>query len=435
MLNVGRVLTRDCQGVRRREFLRVGSAGFAGLTLANLLRAEAAPPARARSRAESCIFIYLAGGPSHHETFDPKPSAPLRIRGPWGAIPTRVPGTFFGEMLPQLAEQAERFALLRALNHTNGLHNPWPVMTGNMQQRTTLGAAVSFLKRRAETELPAFINLGPKLSIGGGVLGASHDPLEIADPMRGDRSLAEFVLAQGIAPDRLDDRETLLRRIDDLRRSVDEGAVTTQDKMHQRALSLLTSTRVRDAFDLTREPESRRDRFGANCFGQSCLLARRLIEAGTRFVQINWYNREDGFAVGWDVHGDDQTGLVRMEQQLCPRFDQGISALLADLHERGLLERTLVIATGEFGRTPRISRLGGRDHWPYCFSALVAGGGVSGGRVVGASDAQGAYPADRPVSPADLAATTFKLLGVDPNDDDRLRSMVFEGHPIDELGG
>jgi hypothetical protein len=434
MLSIGRVLTRDCQGMRRREFLRVGSAGFAGLTLANLLRAEAAPSARTKARADACIFIYLAGGPSHHETFDPKPNAPLRIRGPWGAIPTRVPGTLFGEMLPQLAEQADRFALLRALNHTNGLHNPWPIMTGNMQQRTTLGAAVSFLKRKTETELPAFVNLGPKLSIGGGVVGSSYDPLEIPDPTRGDRSLAEFALAQDIAPDRLDDRETLLRKIDDLRRSVDAGAVSSQDKMHQRALSLLTSTRVRDAFDLAQEPEQRRDRFGANCFGQSCLLARRLIEAGTRFVQINWYNREDGFAVGWDVHGDDQTGLVRMEQQLCPRFDQGMSALLADLRERGLLERTLVIATGEFGRTPRISRLGGRDHWPYCFSALVAGGGVPGGRVVGASDAQGAYPADRPVSPADFAATTFKVLGVNPNDDDRLRSMVFEGHAVEELG-
>jgi hypothetical protein len=435
MLNIGHVTTHDCQGLRRREFLRVGSAGFVGLTLANLLKAEAAPSTRGKPRADSCIFIYLAGGPSHHETFDPKPNAPLRVRGPWGAISTRVPGTFFGEMLPQLAGQADRFALLRALNHTNSLHNPWPMLTGNMQQRTTLGAATSYLNRRTETELPAFVNLGPRLTIGGGVLGASYDPLEIPDPMRSDRSLAEFALAQDVAPDRLEDREELLRKIDDLRRSVDAGAVGAQDKMHQRALSLLTSTRVRDAFDLTREPESRRDRFGANCFGQSCLLARRLIEAGTRFVQINWYNREDGFAVGWDVHGDDQTGLVRMEQQLCPRFDQGMSALLADLHERGLLERTLVIATGEFGRTPRISRLGGRDHWPYCFSALVAGGGVPAGHVVGASDAQGAYPIDRPVSPADFAATTFRLLGVNPNDDDRLRSMVFEGHAVEELGG
>ncbi|HWB14045.1 MAG TPA: DUF1501 domain-containing protein [Pirellulales bacterium] len=424
-------------GFHRREFLRIGSAGFAGLSLASLLRAEgAAGPDYKPARAKALIFIYLAGGPSHHETFDPKPLAPMRIRGPWGTIATSVPGTLFGEMLPQLAEQAERFALLRALNHTNGLHNPWPVMTGNMQQRTTLPAAVSFLKREGQNDLPAFVNLGPKLSIGTGALGPSYEPLEIADPTRAHLSLADFRLTQDVDPDRLDDRETLLRSIDQLRRRADlTASLKGHDQMHQRALSLLTSNRVRDAFDLAQEPEVRRDRFGANSFGQSCLLARRLIEAGTGCVQINWYNREDGFAVGWDVHGDDQTGLVRMEQQLCPRFDQGMSALLDDLHERGMLDSTLVIATGEFGRTPRISRLGGRDHWPYCFSALVAGGGVPGGRVVGSSDAQGAYPADRPVTPADLAATTFELLGVNPNQDDRLRSMVFEGHAIEELCG
>jgi hypothetical protein len=421
----------------RREFLRIGSAGFAGVSLASLLGLEQPAVAQGKSaRAKALIFIYLAGGPSHHETFDPKPRAPLRIRGPWGAIATRVPGIAFGEMLPQLAEQADRFALLRALNHSNGLHNPWPVMTGNMQQRTTLPAAVSFLKRGNQNELPAFVNLGPKLSIGTGALGPSHAPLEIADPTRAQLSLADFRLTQDVDPDRLDDRETLLRGIDQLRRRADlVGSLAGHDEMHRRALSLLTSNRVQGAFDLAQEPEERRDRFGANSFGQSCLLARRLIEAGTRCVQINWYNREDGFAVGWDVHGDDQTGLVRMEQQLCPRFDQGMSALLDDLHERGMLDSTLVIATGEFGRTPHISKLGGRDHWPYCFSALIAGGGVPGGRVVGASDAHGAYPADRPVSPADLAATTFQLLGLDPNLDDRLRPMVFEGHPIEELVG
>jgi hypothetical protein len=331
--------------------------------------------------------------------------------GSLGAISTRVPGIQFGEMLPQLAERSDRFALLRALNHTNGLHNPWPVMSGNMQQRTTLSAAVSFLTREREKDLLAFVNLGPKLSIGAGLLGASHEPLEIADPTHANHSLADFNLTQDVNRERLDDRETLLHSIDQLHRRGDLAAtVQAQDELHRRALSLLTSNRVRIAFDLSQEPEERRDRFGANSFGQSCLLARRLIEAGTRCVQINWYNREDGFAVGWDVHGDDQTGLVRMEQQLCPRFDQGMSALLDDLHERGLLDSTLAIATGEFGRTPRISKLGGRDHWPYCFSALVAGGGVPGGRVVGASDAQGAYPADRPVSPPDLAATAFHLL-------------------------
>lgn len=426
----------NLRGIHRREFLRVGAAGFAGISLTNLLRAEQSADGRPASRAKALIFIYLAGGPSHLETFDPKPLAPMRIRGPWGAIATQVSGISFGEMLPQLAARNNRFALLRALNHANSLHNPWPVMTGNIQQRTTLTAAAAFLNRENVHELPAFVNLGPKLSIGAGILGATHEPLEVVDPTRAERSLADFTLKQDVDSDRLGHRERLLQSIDRLRRRADLAAsVQSHDEMHQRALNLLTSNRVRGAFDLGQEPDERRDRFGANSFGQSCLLARRLIEAGTRCVQINWYNREDGFAVGWDVHGDDQTGLVRMEQQLCPRFDQGMSALIDDLDERGLLDSTLVIATGEFGRTPRISKLGGRDHWPYCFSALIAGGGAPGGRVVGASDAQGAYPADRPARPADLAATAFQLLGVNPNQDDRLRPMVFEGHAIEELCG
>ena len=437
MISLGTIFGRDCQGMHRREFLRVGSAGFAGLSLAGLLRSQAAAGNKSASRAErSCIFIYLAGGPSQLETFDPKPAAPLEIRGPWGAIRSAVPGTLMGELLPELARGADRFAILRSLNHTHSLHQPWPMMTGNMQHRVTHGAAVSFLKRGADIAIPAHVNLGPKLSIGAGGLGRSAEPLEIADLTNVAGSLDEFTLSHGINPDRLDDRQALLRNIDELRRLVDGSpAVRAQDSIYRRAIGILTSTHVRDAFDLAREPESRRDRYGANSFGQSCLLARRLIEAGTRFVQINWYHREDGFAVGWDVHGDDLAGLVRMEQQLCPRFDQGLSALLSDLVERGLLDSTLVCVTGEFGRTPHLSKLGGRDHWPYCFSAVLAGGGVPGGTVVGASDARGAYPADRPVSPADFAATVYHILGVDPTADDRLRPAVFEGQPIDSLCG
>jgi len=206
------------RGVHRREFLRIGGAGFAGLSLANLLRAEQSAAGRPAPRAKAFIFVYLAGGPSHHETFDPKPLAPMRIRGPWGAIATRVPGVSFGEMLPQLAERNNRFALLRALNHANSLHNPWPVMTGNMQHRTTLTAAAAFLKREDDRELPAFINLGPKLSIGAGILGASHEPLEAPDPSRAERSLADFTLQEDVDPDRLGHRERLLRSIDRLRR-------------------------------------------------------------------------------------------------------------------------------------------------------------------------------------------------------------------------
>jgi uncharacterized protein (DUF1501 family) len=203
------------------------------------------------------------------------------------------------------------------------------------------------------------------------------------------------------------------------------------DTFYRRAIDMLTSTRVRDAFDLSKEPDGLRNRYGANFFGQSCLMARRLVEAGTRFVQIKWY---DGIAFdAWDVHGADLAGLVRMEQQLCPRFDQALSALLEDLKQHGLLGSTLVVVTGEFGRTPRVNAFGGRDHWPHCFSVLLAGGGVRGGTVVGASDLTGAYPADRPVRPPDLAATLYRLLGIDTNTDPRVRPFIRDGAPVAEL--
>jgi uncharacterized protein (DUF1501 family) len=203
------------------------------------------------------------------------------------------------------------------------------------------------------------------------------------------------------------------------------------DACYQRAIDILTSTRVREAFDLGREPEAVRNRYGANFFGQSCLLARRLVEAGTRFVQVKWY---DGIAFdAWDVHGADLAGMARMEQQLCPRFDQGLTALLEDLHQRGLLSSTLVVATGEFGRTPKLNKYGARDHWPHCFSVLLAGGSLPGGTVVGASDREGAYPANSPVRPPEFAATLYRLLGIDTNTDPRVRPFIGTASPVAEL--
>lgn len=458
MLSVGLPRVGNCEGITRRALLQVGAASLPGALCPPLAwsaeqaggtasRIQAAPrnvdespgpgPVDTAPRpAEACLLIYLAGGPSQFETFDPKPLAPRRIRGPWGAIATRTPGVLLGEMLPQLARLTDRFALLRALNHTHALHNPWPMLTGQLSTRISLTAAACHLGRDRDRDLPGFVNLGPRLSLGAGALGAACEPLEIPDPTRPLPALPEFVLAPGLTPERLAGRTGLLRELDPLRRALaGEGRDAAYNRERERALSLLSAASVRRAFDLDAEPEGARDRYGANNFGQSCLLARRLLEAGVRLVQINWANREDGFAVGWDVHGDDQAALVRMEQQLCPRFDLGLAALLEDLDERGLLDRTLVVVTGEFGRTPHISRLGGRDHWPWCFSALLAGGGIRGGAVVGASDQHGGQPADRPVSPADFAATLFDRLGVSPHRDDRLRPMVFEGSPVTELWG
>jgi uncharacterized protein (DUF1501 family) len=255
----------------------------------------------------------------------------------------------------------------------------------------------------------------------------------VQDPTGSNIRLPDFDFPTGVNPVRFDRRRRLLGAVDDWRHAVDaSGGVRELDAYYQRALAMLTSSEVRDAFDLKKEPEALRDRYGGNFFGQSCLLARRLVETGTRFVQVKWY---DGPAWnGWDVHGADTGGMVRMEQHLCPRLDVGLSALLDDLKDRGLLDSTLVVAVGEFGRTG-VNRLGGRDHWPFCFSGLLAGGGAPAGLVVGSSDALGQYPADRPVSPGDFAATLYRLLGINPNIEDRVRPFLGGGTSVDEIAG
>jgi hypothetical protein len=269
--------------------------------------------------------------------------------------------------------------------------------------------------------------------VGGGALGPSCNPVSVTDPTGSKVQLPDFDFPAGVNPLRFDRRQRLLAAVDDFRRRTDaDRGVGAMDGYTRRALAMLTSSAVREAFDLGKEPAAVRECYGGNFFGQSCLLARRLVEAGTRFVQVKWY---DGPAWnGWDCHGADTGGLVRMEQHLCPRFDVGLSALLDDLNQRGLLETTLVIAVGEFGRTG-INKLGGRDHWPFCFSALMAGGGAPAGLVVGASDPMGRYPTHRPVSPADFSATLYRLLGLNPNTDDRLRPFVAGGTSIDEIAG
>jgi len=428
---------QNCRGPSRREILQVGACSLLGLSMADLFHSRsAAMNPHPRKRDRSCIFVYLAGGPSQLETFDPKPQAPVEIRGPWSDIATSVPGTRISELLPQLAACADQFALIRSLHHTNSDHKPIPMITGSPEQTASYGAAFTYLTKGSPGIMPPYVHMGGNISVKAGALGGSFEPLEVRDPRDADDLHARLTLPPEVPIERLTGREGLLGSIDRRRKWLEEsGAARHQEACHQRALETLTSSQVRAAFDLRKEAEALRDRYGANFFGQSCLLSRRLIEAGTRFVQIMWYEREDGFAVGWDVHGYDAPGLGRMEQHLCPRFDQGLSALLEDLKQRGLMNSTLVCVVGEFGRTPTINRHGGRDHWPYCFSALLAGAGIRGGVVVGASDARAAYPVARPVKPVDFAATIYHLLGVDVGRDDRLRSAVFEGSPIHELCG
>jgi uncharacterized protein (DUF1501 family) len=244
--------------------------------------------------------------------------------------------------------------------------------------------------------------------------------------------MPEFSLNANVSATRFQDRRELLRAVDQARSAwQEENKVGEMDNDYRRAIDLLTSDRVRAAFDVRQERDELRTRFGGNIFGQSCLLARRLVEAGTRFVQVNWYGEAAWH--GWDTHGADLPGLLRMESPLCPRLDQGLSTLLEDLHQRGLLASTLVVVMGEFGRTPRINQYGGRDHWPQCFSVLLAGGGIPGGLVIGASDQQGSYPVTRPVTVRELAASVYRLMGINTNADLRIRSYLGEAAPMPEL--
>jgi hypothetical protein len=436
-LNIGEVAVRDCQGLTRRQILQVGGLGAIGLSLADWwkareLQAHSSSPGT-RRREKSCIFLFLSGGPSHLETFDPKPNAPVNIRGPYGTIRTSVPGIHIGELLPQIAQHIDKCSLLRSMTSKDGGHSGVAMLSGMTKSAASYGAVLAKLKGASPAGMPSFVHVGPNGYLpGAGSLGTACSPIMMADPAGTQVQLPQFALTADVSADRFHHRRELLDAIDKVRAQWHSTlAVEQMDTSYQQAVNLLTSDKVRSAFDVSREPENLRSRYGGSIFGQSCLLARRLVEAGTRFVQVNWYGEPAWH--GWDVHGADLPGLARMESPLCPRLDQGLSVLLDDLQQRGLLDSTLVVVTGEFGRTPQINKYGGRDHWPQCFSVLLAGGGVPAGVVIGASDNIGGYPANRPVSVPELAATLYRLLGIDTNADLRIRPFIGDSAPVGEL--
>lgn len=437
MMKIGQVASKNCQGVSRRELLQVGGLGILGLSMADELRAAdvrtSGSRSANRSSETSCIFIFLEGGPSQLETFDPKPNAIDDVRGPYGTIATNVPGIQIGELLPMMAERMDRYALIRSLTGFTGGHTARPALTGAVDSLTTYGAVVTKLKDHSGA-MPPYVHLGGKIfntpGIGGGVLGSAYDPVEILDPLGKQVQLPNFSLTADVSAGRFQQRQELLTAIDQLRAKAHSSlGVARLDTFYQRAVNMLTSTKVRDAFDLTLETETLRNRYGANFFGQSLLMARRLVEAGTRFVQVKWYDWDGA----WDIHGYNSTGVERMEEELCPRFDQGMTALLDDLQQRGMLDSTLIVAVGEMGRTPTINKWGGRDHWGACLFALLAGAGIPGGTVVGSSDAKAAYPANDPVSPAELAATLYRVLGININTDPRVRPFIGNASPVAAL--
>jgi uncharacterized protein (DUF1501 family) len=427
----------------RRAFLQAGGIGALGLTLDEGWRAKdsaaaASAAVDSRRRDLSCIFIFLGGGPPQHETWDPKPNAPMDISGPYGAIDTNVPGIKISELLPLVAQHMDKCAILRSMTTPDANHEIKFMLTGGNKYEAGYGAALTKLKGDCASGMPPFVHLGPGYSSGtgglpaGGRLGAAYDPIQVADPSGKQVQLPAFELTADSSADRLRNRRELLAAVDRVRSGWQASdAIAKMDANSQRAFDLLSSPRVRAAFDLTQEKEGVRNRYGGSIFGQSCLLARRLVQAGTRFVQVNWFSAPDG--LGWDVHGNMLPGLLQMETSLCPRFDQALSALLDDLHQRGLLASTLVVVLGEMGRTPKVNEYGGRDHWGGVLSVLLAGGRVPKGTVVGESDKHGAFPQKRPVSPPALAATLYRLLGIDTNTDVRIRPFIGDAAPVEEL--
>jgi len=430
MLHIGPVTSR----MSRRSLLQVGGLGALSLGLGDAWRSRAiqANPSGAAGRETSCIFIFLSGGPSHHETFDPKPNEAANVRGPYGTIDTNVPGIRIGELLPAMARHMDKCTILRSMTSRDA-HSGQFVLTGMSNANASYGAVLTKIKGFGQSGMPPFVHVGPAGYLpSSGNLGAAYNALVLADPTGKQTPLPQFGLSAEVSPDRFKQRGELLAAIDKTRTEwLGNSTVEKMDVNYQRAVDLLTSDKVRSAFDLTKEKELLRSRYGGSVFGQSCLMARRLVEAGTRFVQVNWYSEPAWH--GWDVHGADLPGLQRMESPLCPRLDQGLSTLLDDLSQRGLLASTLVVVTGEFGRTPQVNKYGGRDHWPACFSVLLAGGGIRGGAVVGASDRKGAYPAERPVTVPEFAATLYRLLGLDITTDPRMKPFIGEAAPVGEL--
>jgi uncharacterized protein (DUF1501 family) len=433
----------------RRWFLQTGLAGLAGLSLPGLLRCRAARATPASADRKAVILIWLSGGPSHIDTWDPKPAAPAEIRGPFGSIPTRVPGVRVCEHLPLQASIMDRLAVVRSVDcRASTDHYPAPMQAGNplAQRRAvgekfathpSMGSVAARLRGPNDPALPAFVGFAdPGLFfadvLGAGPLGGTHDAVE------GDKMAARLTLPRGVDVARAEDRAGLCEQFDRLRRDLDTGdTMARMDDHRKQALEIVLSGKAQRAFRVELEPDRVRDAYGRHSLGERTLLARRLVEAGVTFVTLG------GTFGMFDNHGDDHFagGIVKGLKPLLARLDQAVSALVKDLEARGMLGDTLVLVMGEFGRTPIFSErgLGGREHWFNCMSMLVAGGGGARGQVVGSTDAKGYHVKDARVTPADLGATVYSHLGIDltaqwTDAQGRPQSVVVEGgRPIPEL--
>jgi len=454
MLRVVGSGSRDCDAITRRSFVQAGVLGVGGLMLGDyfgLTTAQAAE--RAVKRDTSVILFWLSGGPGHMETWDPKPDAPAEYRGPLKAISTRLPGIQFAELLPEQAKRLDQLAVLRTVNHGSGDHtkaNHW-MLTGfegpafnapdnTVQRRPAMGSTVSRLRGPNRVRMPAYAAV-PHLRGGtdnlfhyAAYLGRGANPFVAeSDPNTPQFKVRNLSLPEDVPLGRLEDRRHLLEKFDEARRTNDVQ-MADMDTSYQRAFEYLTGKEVLTAFDISAEPTRVRDSYGRHTFGQSALLARRLVEAGVTFTTVN--------CVPWDHHGTaPQLKTEEGARQLIPPLDRAVGALIDDLIQRGLYEKTLVVVMGEFGRTPRMNKDAGRDHWGNTFSVLMGCGGMKMGQVIGRSNARGEYVRERPLTPQDVAATVYHHLGIDGSQvvfyDNQKRPvhLIENGKPIAELVG
>jgi len=428
-----------CDGVPRRGFLKAGVLGLGGLSLADLLRykAEAASSARPM-HGTSVIFVELAGGPTQFETYDPKPQAPVEIRGPLGTVPTCIPGVVFSELMAQQAAVADKLAIVRSVHHDSNSHDPSSHLTqtgyykrgakGSANEMPCLGSVVARVRGPNQPALPAYVAIPRVMRNGGSAfLGKSFNPFEtVGDLNSRDFRVKNLSLAGDLNMSRLEDRRALLRHFDRTRQILDlEGSAAAVDDFTLQAFDMVTGPRARQAFDIQAESTATRDRYGRNSVGQGLLLARRLVEAGVTCVTVR--------VTGWDDHNQ----IAQRMKQKGVDYDHGMAALVADLYDRGLSGDVLVVAMGEFGRTPRVNRNAGRDHWGAVMSVLLAGGGLNTG-VVGASNSKGEVPVDSPYRPEDVLATVYRHLGIDTQSTfldfaGRPRYVLERGRPIAEV--
>ena len=436
----------NCLGIRRRDCLKLGLGAALGTGLVDLLRLRGtayATETALRTEAKSCILVWLDGGPTHYETFDPKPEAPSEVRGEYQAIDTKVTGMQFSEHLPKLASISDKLAVIRSIRHDQGNHGAGNhyMMTGAPPRIPVgCGAFVSFhpsfgsvtaYERGNHNGLPAYFSM-PSMSRSGGpnFLGAQYAPFVVADdPNRDKFRVRDVALPGGLTDDRFGKRKDLRSLVDKLPRIAEKAAgdpVNALDEYYQQGYSLVSSPEAQKAFDVASEPKELRDRYGRSSFGQRALLARRLVEAGVPFITL--------YEGGWDHHAD----LFNACRKRLPELDTAVSALIEDLDDRGMLDSTMVCVLGEFGRTPKINKDAGRDHWSNAMSVLMAGAKIPGGQVIGATDRAGYSAVDRVLSPENFASSIYRKLGIDPDKIyytplGRPTHLVSDATPISEL--